>query len=90
MNQEVIIRHGSGSFPREVRTTHCGAEKSDCMPCRGKERCVETPISANSMAMVFSPHQHFRDLYEPEEALFRRGTLFRELYKPFQPGGRIL
>ena len=43
-----------------------------------------------SLAMVYAPRQRFRDLFEPAEALLRRGTLFRELYKPFQPGGRPL
>lgn len=41
----------------------------DCLPGR-------------SLAMVYSPCQEFRELYEPEEAL-SKGTLFRELDKPF-------
>ena len=36
-----------------------------------------------SLAMVYSPTQVFRDLYEPCKAL-ARGTLFAELDKPFQ------
>lgn len=39
-----------------------------------------------SHAMVYSPLQCFRMMYSPEEAL-RRGTLFRELDKPFSKGG---
>ncbi len=34
-----------------------------------------------SLAMVYSPEQTWRDIYEPDEAL-RRGTLFSELYFP--------
>ena len=45
---------------------------------------------AGSLAMVYPVRQAFRRLYEPGEALLRRGTLFCELYKPFQPGGRAL
>lgn len=36
-----------------------------------------------SLAMVYSPHQDFRDLYEPADAL-AHGTLYRELFKPFE------
>ncbi len=39
-----------------------------------------------SLAMVYPPYQHFRDLYSPYEALCR-GTLFRELDKPWKVGG---
>ena len=34
-----------------------------------------------SLAMVYSPRQYWRDAYSPAEAL-DRGTLFRELDKP--------
>ena len=34
-----------------------------------------------SLAMVYSPRQYWRDAYTPAEAL-DRGTLFRELDKP--------
>ena len=34
-----------------------------------------------SLAMVYSPEQYWRDIYEPCEAL-ERGTLFSELYFP--------
>ena len=40
-----------------------------------------------SLAMVYAPHQAFRLLYDEEEALMR-GTLFRELDKPLEAGGR--
>lgn len=40
-----------------------------------------------SLAMVYSPYQHFDELYETGEALCR-GTLFRALDKPFLASGR--
>ena len=39
-----------------------------------------------SLAMVYAPVQCFRMTYDPAEAL-ARGTLFRELDKPFEAGG---
>ncbi len=39
-----------------------------------------------SLAMVYSPYQHFREIYTPYEALCH-GTLFRELDKPWKAGG---
>lgn len=39
-------------------------------------------LAGKSLAMVYSPYQKFRELYEPEEGL-SRGTIFRELDKPF-------
>ena len=38
------------------------------------------------LAMVYSPYQHFRDIYTPELAL-DRGTLFSELDLPFEGAG---
>jgi len=35
-----------------------------------------------SLAMVYSPCQEFEDLYDHTEGL-RRGTIFRQLDKPF-------
>ena len=37
---------------------------------------------APSLAMVYCPRQYWRAISSPEEALMR-GTLFSELYKPF-------
>ena len=56
--------------------------------CTEKQEGCRTPINTvenpTSIAMVFSPKQAFRDLYEPMKAL-SRGTLFAELDKPFNP-----
>ena len=61
-----------------------------------REPAAETEIMeerysrGRSLAMVYSPAQRFQKLFEPMEALLRRGTVFRDLYKPFLPGGRSL
>ena len=43
-------------------------------------------LHAPSLAMVYSPHQSFEELFSTEEAL-SHGTLFRKLNKPWMPGG---
>ena len=53
-----------------------------------------TVTNPTMIAMVFSPKQEWRLLYDPMKAL-SRGTLFEELDKPFHPhchekNGRIL
>ncbi len=35
------------------------------------------------LAMVYSPYQHWRDVYDCEKGL-SRGTIFRDLDKPFE------
>ena len=35
------------------------------------------------LAMAYIPMQKWRDLYEDTEKAFERGTVFRELDKPF-------
>ena len=39
-----------------------------------------------TLAMVYIPNQEFRELYDAEIGL-HRGTIFRELDKPFVGGG---
>lgn len=49
---------------------------------------VSVPCGSEpQLSMVYSPVQHFRRLYEPTEAL-TRGTLFEELDKPLDMGGK--
>lgn len=56
--------------------------------CLEKRETCRTPINTvenpTSIAMVFSPKQCFKNLYEPMKAL-SRGTLFADLDKPFNP-----
>ena len=47
---------------------------------------LKLPV-ATSLAMVYSPVQVWRDIYDPECAL-ERGTLFAELDKPLLSAGR--
>lgn len=57
---------------------------SDTAGDRDEDRCdLGNGVGgACSLAMVYSPKQGWQDLFSPEEAL-RKGTLFRELAKPF-------
>lgn len=54
------------------------------------EKCPDNTcgkLSGCSLAMVYSPYQPFQNLYEVTDG-FCRGTIFRELDKPFF-GGRM-
>lgn len=53
----------------------CRREDSDCGHGEGG-------MNGFSLAMVYSPHQHWRNLYDEETGL-KRGTIFEELDKPF-------
>lgn len=46
---------------------------------------LDMRLAGSPLAMVYSPDQEWRELYTDEEAL-SRGTLFKELDKPFYPG----
>ena len=53
------------------------------LPPLGPRPCGAYP----SLAMVYAPCQEFRMMYSPEEGL-SHGTIFRELDKPLERGGR--
>ena len=53
------------------------------MPC--PHAGVASPHSARPLAMVYSPEQEWRDLYESEMG-HERGTIFKELEFPFFGG----
>ena len=57
------------------------------MPDENYEEESENCLAGRSLAMVYSPCQQFRELDEPDEAL-TKGTLFRELDKPFYAARR--
>lgn len=44
-------------------------------------------LDGKSLAMVYSPYQHFETLYDPRQGLCN-GTIFGELNKPFYGDGR--
>jgi len=51
------------------------------IPANGQEQ-KNTCLDGMSLAMVYSPCQHFEKLYEPMEGI-RCGTIFCKLYMPF-------
>lgn len=53
----------------------CRREDAEC----GRD---EDSMFGFSLAMVYSPHQNWRNLYDEETGL-TRGTIFEELDKPF-------
>ena len=46
---------------------------------------IRAENSVRQLAMVYSPYQCWRRLYD-EEAALAHGTLFEELYKPLEDG----
>ena len=70
--EETVLPEGSAPSGTESPS---GTERNGggCYSDDGAER--------ESLAMVYSPRQYWRDAYTPAEAL-DRGTLFRELDKP--------
>ena len=63
------------------------ANRNQCAPQRedsGPNTCRTPVYPGVSLAMVYSPCQAFADLYEPEAGI-ARGTIFKELDKPFYP-----
>ena len=69
----------SGAMPRE--DAMLSRERRSERNCRG-----EYEREGISLAMVYSPYQHWRDVYDEEKGL-SRGTIFRELDKPFEGSG---
>jgi hypothetical protein len=72
--------HPNGAFNRRVApampfpAAQSQAQKNPC-------------LEGMSLAMVYSPCQHFEKLYEPMEGL-RCGTIFCKLNMPFTGGRR--
>ncbi|MBQ2863609.1 MAG: spore coat associated protein CotJA [Clostridia bacterium] len=61
-----------------------------CCEMTEQNHCDEAYLASScgscpSLAMAYSPFQHFHGLYETDEAL-HRGTLFVELDKPWKAG----
>lgn len=57
--------------------------------CDKTEEPAETQrkCCGNSLAMVYSPYQEWKHLYEIDDG-FEKGTIFKELDKPFFGGYR--
>lgn len=77
---------------RTAGSGSCCEHASDPIGARAEAggHCNEALASAcagePSLAMVYSPHQIFDNVYSPEDAL-ANGTLFAELNKPWKAGG---
>ena len=74
---------GAGAPPERPTRPMEGCPDGSCQ----NPACGEDDGRFPSLAMVFAPMQCFRQMYEPSEGL-SRGTLFRELDKPLERGGR--
>lgn len=57
--------------PEKERMTNCGNKKENGI------------VNAPALAMVYSPIQEWREIYDMTTAL-ERGTIFRELDKPLE------
>ena len=83
INEELLQRASENArdVPRSDARINCrGDEVYDQAPKRATWGLENYPL-----ASVYSAIQHWRNLYEPEEAL-QRGTLFKELDLPFVCG----
>lgn len=60
----------------------------DTMMCKGMDWKKDCSLSGRPLAMVYSPCQSWRELYEPDVG-FYRGTIFKELDKPFYGDRRM-
>ncbi len=68
----------------ELRNGREGKEKYGC---RGELRNGDVwQMHDLPLAMVYSPYQHWRNVYDCEKGL-SRGTIFRDLDKPFEASG---
>ena len=61
---------------------HSSCHNSEQNDARLGSACAGTP----SLAMAYSPFQYFQNVYDAEEGLWR-GTIFKELDKPWKVGG---
>lgn len=72
------------------RQNECRVKSSESREYRNDEDSADTSVCRSpvypgvSLAMVYSPCQAFHDLYDAEVAI-DRGTIFKELDKPFMP-----
>jgi len=64
----------------------CSHNERSGVPYAVKGEDLRLP-TATSLAMVYSPVQYWRDIYDIDRAL-ERGTLFAELDKPLCSAGR--
>ncbi len=88
INEELAQRDitGSQSLPHSNSRINCrGEESAQRMTAPQAAQRGTWGLENHPLASVYSPIQHWRELYEPDEAL-ERGTLFKELDLPFLCG----
>ena len=71
-------KNGQAVSPAETVAPEAGTPEETA---QGGAGCAEAGTVRESLAMVYSPRQYWRDAYTPAEAL-DHGTLFKELDKP--------
>ncbi len=78
------LHHGDDRPERDRPEERCDCGEEENGICVGYEGCGEGSwgLTGHPLAMVYSPCQAFRALYDPATAL-NRGTLFTELDLPF-------
>ena len=83
-NDEYLRRSSFGA-PQNAESLPTASSPPDAPREEQTSTCPICPneIAAPSLAMVYSPKQCFKNLYEPEAAL-SHGTLFVELDLPFE------
>lgn len=86
INEELLTRGGNQSPQQSFDSRiNCKGEIQEARPMQTKTWGLEN----YPLASVYSPIQHWRNLYEPEEAL-NQGTLFKELDLPFMCGDKTI
>ncbi len=67
-----------------LRRMSCGCEEPASGTCSDDVGCGmgRWGVKGNPLAMVYSPLQEYRELYDLDDAL-KNGTLFKELDLPF-------
>ena len=86
INEELLSRGGKQSPPLTPDARiNCKGEMQEQRPMQMQTWGLEN----YPLASVYSPIQHWRNLYEPEEAL-SKGTLFKELDLPFVCGDKAI
>ena len=71
---------------RDLRCADAATPRTQCHRC-AQGAPYSACLSDKSLAMVYSPHQKFENLYDPRQGLCN-GTVFCDLNKPFLGGGR--
>lgn len=80
-----VLRERTGNNGRSCNQVSRERTACGCMALdrSGDGKNASWGLHSHPLAMVYSPYQHFREIYTPDTAL-DRGTLFSELDLPFE------